>query len=62
MAKYLDYAGLSHYDEKIKGLISAEVGARKSADTEINNDIENLSKGKVSKATTTEKYPRVYGV
>lgn len=35
MAKYLDYTGLSYYDEKIKGVIHTEVEARKSADNDI---------------------------
>lgn len=35
MAKYLDYTGLSHYDEKIKGVINTEAEARKSADNDI---------------------------
>ena len=35
MAKYLDYTGLSHYDEKIKGVINTEADARKAADSDI---------------------------
>lgn len=35
MAKYLDYTGLSHYDEKIKGVINTEAEARKAADNNI---------------------------
>ena len=35
MAKYLDYTGLSHYDEKIKGVINTEAEARKAADNDI---------------------------
>lgn len=35
MAKYLDYTGLSHYDEKIKGVINTEAEARKAADSDI---------------------------
>ena len=44
MAKYLDYTGLSHYDEKIKGVINTEVEARKSADTAINTSVSDLAK------------------
>lgn len=62
MAKYLDYTGLKHYDEKIKSIISTEVDARKAADTVINGDIENLDNGKVNRVTSTTEYPRVYAV
>lgn len=62
MAKYLDYTGLKHYDEKIKSIISTEVDARKTADTVINTTIETLNNDKVNRVMLKVDHPRIYGV